>query len=81
VEIGALRNDAACKRSNPERKKGPKKMKFSFLQKHTSRREILRHSTSLAGSALLAHLFPANSYSASSSDALNRTLGLPGGAK
>ena len=33
-------------------------MKFNFLQKQTSRRDILRGSVTLAGSALLAHLFP-----------------------
>src|SRR6202789_1633737 len=40
------------------RTKGVKKMKFNFLQKQTSRRDILRGSVTLAGSALLAHLFP-----------------------
>src|SRR6266852_5605611 len=40
------------------RKKGLKKMKFNFLQKQTSRREMLRGSATLAGSAFLAHLFP-----------------------
>src|SRR6202047_4420784 len=34
-------------------------MKFNFLQKQTSRREMLRDSVTLAGSALLAHLVPA----------------------
>lgn len=34
-------------------------MKFNFLQKQTSRRDILRGSMTLAGSAFLAHLFPA----------------------
>jgi len=34
-------------------------MKFNFLQKQTSRREMLRGSATLAGSAFLAHLFPA----------------------
>ena len=33
-------------------------MKFNFLQKQTSRREMLRGSATLAGSAFLAHLFP-----------------------
>jgi cyclase len=33
-------------------------MKFDFLRKHTSRREMLRGSATLAGSAFLAHLFP-----------------------
>jgi cyclase len=34
-------------------------MKFNLLQMQTSRREILRGSATLAGSALLAHFFPA----------------------
>ena len=34
-------------------------MKFDFIQKQTSRRDILRGSVTLAGSAFLAHLFPA----------------------
>jgi glyoxylase-like metal-dependent hydrolase (beta-lactamase superfamily II) len=34
-------------------------MKFNSVQKQTSRREMLRDSATLAGSALLAHLFPA----------------------
>jgi len=34
-------------------------VKFNFLQKQTSRREMLRGSATLAGSAFLAHLFPA----------------------
>jgi len=34
-------------------------MTFTLLQKQTSRREILRGSVALAGSAFLAHLFPA----------------------
>src|SRR6202789_887001 len=42
-----------------KRRKGPKDMKFNLLQKRTSRREILRGSVTLAGSALLAHFFPA----------------------
>jgi cyclase len=40
-------------------KEGVEKMKFKFLQKQTSRREMLRGSATLAGSAFLAHLFPA----------------------
>ncbi len=40
-------------------------MKFNFLQKQTSRREMLRGSATLAGSAFLAHLFPAKSIRAS----------------
>src|SRR6202521_886579 len=34
-------------------------MKFNFLQKQTSRRDILRGSVTLAGPAFLAHLLPA----------------------
>ena len=34
-------------------------MKLSLLQKQTSRRDILRGSVTLAGSAFVAHLFPA----------------------
>jgi cyclase len=34
-------------------------MKFNFLQKQTSRREMFRDSVTLAGSAFLAHLLPA----------------------
>src|SRR5467141_1642837 len=34
-------------------------MKFNFLPKQTSRREMLRGSATLVGSAFLAHLFPA----------------------
>src|ERR1700687_1913841 len=34
-------------------------MKFNILQKQTSRRDILRGSVTLAGSAFLAHLLPA----------------------
>jgi cyclase len=33
-------------------------MKFNFLQKQTSRRQMLRGSATLAGSAFLAHLYP-----------------------
>src|SRR5271155_215150 len=40
-------------------KEGVKKMKFKFLQKQTSRREMLRGSATLASGAFLAHLFPA----------------------
>src|SRR5271156_4495460 len=40
-------------------------MKFNLLQKQTSRREVLRGSVTLAGSAFLAHLFPATSLGAS----------------
>jgi glyoxylase-like metal-dependent hydrolase (beta-lactamase superfamily II) len=40
-------------------KKGLKNMKFNFLRKQTSRREMLQDSVTLAGSALLANLFPA----------------------
>ena len=36
-------------------------MKFDFLYKQASRREMLQGSTMLAGSAFLAHLFPRRS--------------------
>ena len=42
-----------------ERKEELRNMKFNFLQKQISRREMLRGSATLAGSAFLAHLFPA----------------------
>ena len=40
-------------------------MKSSFLQKRTSRRDILRGSVTLAGNAFLAQLFPATLFRAS----------------
>ena len=43
-------------------------MKFNFLQKQTSRRGMLRDSAALAGSAFLAHLFPARLLRASAMD-------------
>jgi hypothetical protein len=46
-------------------KAGLKNMKFNLLQKQTSRREVLRGSVTLAGSALLAQFFPASSVRAS----------------
>lgn len=39
-------------------------MSPNFLQKQSTRREILRNSTGFAGSALLAQLFPASILSA-----------------
>src|ERR1700735_3374764 len=42
--------------------KGLKNMKFNFLQKQPSRREMLRGSATLAGSTFLAHLFHAPSF-------------------
>src|ERR1700739_1477530 len=49
-------------------------MKFNFLQKQTSRREMLRGSVTLAGSALLAHLFSSTSLRAS---AMSNTRQVP----
>src|ERR1700681_4601428 len=40
------------------RKIRTREMKFDLLQKQTSRREMLRDSATLAGTAFLAHLFP-----------------------
>jgi cyclase len=42
-------------------------MKFNFLQKQTSRREMLRDSATLAGAGFLARLLPATLLSASAS--------------
>jgi glyoxylase-like metal-dependent hydrolase (beta-lactamase superfamily II) len=53
-------------------KEGLKKMKFDFLQKQTSRREMLQGSTTLAGSVLLAHLFPATLLRGSAMDNAQR---------
>jgi hypothetical protein len=39
-------------------KKGLKNMKFNFLHKQTSRREMSQDSATLAGGTFLAHLFP-----------------------
>ena len=47
-------------------------MKFDFLQKQTSRREMLQGSTTLAGSVLLAHLFPATLLRGSAMDNAQR---------
>jgi cyclase len=46
-------------KTNTDRKNALTNMKLNFLQKQTSRREMLRYSVTLAGSALLAHLFSA----------------------
>ena len=43
-------------------------MTFNFLEKQTSRRKMLRGSATLAGSAFLAHLFPARLLRASAAD-------------
>src|SRR6266481_3333418 len=45
--------------TNSDRKNGLTNIKLDFLQQETSRREMLRYSVTLAGSALLAHLFSA----------------------
>jgi len=49
-------------------------MKFNFLQKQTSRRELLRGSATLTGSAFLAHLFPARLLRASAAGYPQQTL-------
>ena len=49
-------------------------MKSSFLQKQTSRRDILRGSVTLAGSAFLAHLFPAALIGASQAGQARQSL-------
>jgi cyclase len=54
--------------------KKEKDMKFDFLQKQTSRRDILRGSVTLAGSAFLAHLFPATLLHASAASRAQESL-------
>src|SRR6266852_7382459 len=49
-------------------------MKFNFLQKQTSRREMLLGSATLTGSAFLAHLFPARLLRASAAGYPHQTL-------
>ena len=49
-------------------------MKSSFLQKQTSRRDILRGSVTLTGSAFLAHLFPAALIDASAAGQARQSL-------
>src|SRR4029077_2144276 len=44
-------------KTNSDRKDGLTNTKLNFLQKQTSRREMLRYSVTLAGSVFLAHLF------------------------
>jgi cyclase len=44
--------------TNPDRKNEQTNVNLNFLQKETSRREMLRYSVTLAGSALLVHLLP-----------------------
>jgi cyclase len=50
-----------------------KYMKFNFLQKQTSRREMLRGSATLAGSAFLAHFLPTTLVRASAAGNAQRT--------
>jgi cyclase len=45
-------------KTNTDRKNGLTNMNFNFLQRQTSRRELLRYSATFAGSILLAHLLP-----------------------
>jgi cyclase len=49
-------------------------MKLDFLQKQTSRRDILRGSVTLAASAFLAHLFPATLVRASAAGNAQQSL-------
>src|SRR4029077_5027321 len=55
-------------KTNPDRRNGLTNMKLNFLQKETSRREMLRYSATFAGSALLAHLFSASLLRAATAD-------------
>jgi cyclase len=52
-------------------------MKANFLRKQASRREVLRGSVTLAGSALLAHLFPATLLHASAAGHLQQQPSAP----
>jgi glyoxylase-like metal-dependent hydrolase (beta-lactamase superfamily II) len=52
------KDNPARKENQPESKERTKDMKFIRLQKRTSRREMLRDAVTLAGSTLVAHLFP-----------------------
>src|SRR6266481_4703318 len=45
-------------KTNTDLKKELTNLNLNFLQKQTSRREMLRYSATLAGSVLLAHLVP-----------------------
>src|SRR6476619_6879352 len=55
-------------KTNTDRKNGLTNMKLNFLQKQTSRREMLRYSVTFAGSVLLAHLFSARLLRAATED-------------
>src|SRR5467141_2944589 len=55
-------------KTNSDRQKELTNMNFSFLHKRTSRREMLRYSVTLAGSALLAHFFSARLLRAATAD-------------
>src|SRR6476620_10920842 len=55
-------------KTNRDRKNGLTNMKLNFLQKQTSRREMLRYSVTFAGSVLLAHLFSARLLRAATED-------------
>src|SRR5882724_10455899 len=46
-------------KTNSDRKNGLTNINLDFLQKETSRREMLRYSVTLAGSVFLAYLFSA----------------------
>ena len=49
-------------------------MKFDFLHKQASRREMLQGSATLAGSTFLAHLFPATLLRGSAMDNAQRSV-------
>src|SRR5580698_8500198 len=58
ISGGSIKRGGGKRGVRCHRKKGIKKMKFNFLGKPVSRREILRGSVTLAGSASLAHFLP-----------------------
>src|SRR6266478_10249824 len=55
-------------KTDTDLKKELTNLNLNFLQKETSRREMLRYSATLAGSALLAHLFSARLLRAATAD-------------
>src|SRR5882762_2132322 len=65
IRARSVQSGVASSSYRKKRKEELKNMKFNFLQKQTSRREMLRDSATLAGSAFLAHLLPATMLRAS----------------
>src|ERR1700733_416314 len=60
-----IQNRSSMRASQPRAIETSHKVKSSFLQKQTSRRDMFRGSITLAGNAFLAQLFPATLFRAS----------------